>query len=103
MRTWIIIDSEGKQIDRINGSDTETPEGYDSSTWILVDDEHTHDASLTYVDGSWVDQRDWSEARRNAYPPIGDQLGDLFDQGAFSTAMSDKIQAIKDAYPKPSE
>jgi hypothetical protein len=35
------------------------------------------------------------------YPPIGDQLDDLFKAGAFSTDMSAKIQATKDANPKP--
>ena len=34
------------------------------------------------------------------YPPIGDQLDDLFHSGAFSEEMRAKIQAIKDKYPK---
>jgi len=36
------------------------------------------------------------------YPAIGDQLDDLFKQGAFSAEMAAKIQAVKDKYPKPS-
>jgi hypothetical protein len=35
------------------------------------------------------------------YPSIGDQLDDLFKAGAFSSDMSAKIQAVKDANPKP--
>jgi hypothetical protein len=35
------------------------------------------------------------------YPPIGDQLDDLFKAGAFSTEMTAQIQATKDAHPKP--
>jgi len=35
------------------------------------------------------------------YPPIGDQLDDLFKAGAFSDEMSAQIQASKDAHPKP--
>jgi hypothetical protein len=35
------------------------------------------------------------------YPPIGDQLDDLFKAGAFSTEMATQIQAAKDANPKP--
>ena len=35
------------------------------------------------------------------YPDIGDQLDDLFKQGAFSEEMAAKIQAVKDAIPKP--
>ena len=35
------------------------------------------------------------------YPPIGDQLDDLFKAGAFSSEMAAQIQASKDAHPKP--
>jgi len=34
------------------------------------------------------------------YPPIGDQLDDLFKAGAFSDEMTATIQAVKDKYPK---
>jgi len=37
--------------------------------------------------------------RQNNYPPIGDQLGALFDAGVFPVDMAAKIQAVKDAYP----
>lgn len=39
--------------------------------------------------------------RAAEYPAIGDQLDDLFKQGAFSAEMAAKIQAVKDKYPKP--
>jgi hypothetical protein len=39
--------------------------------------------------------------RKLNYPPIGDQLDDLFKAGIFSESMAAKIQAIKDKYPKP--
>ena len=39
--------------------------------------------------------------RSQEYPPIGDQLDDLFHKGAFSAEMTAKLQAVKDAYPKP--
>ena len=35
------------------------------------------------------------------YPPIGDQLDDLFKAGAFSDEMATQIQAVKDTHPKP--
>jgi len=38
--------------------------------------------------------------RAAAYPPIGDQLDDLFRQGAFSPEMSAALQAVKTAHPK---
>jgi len=41
------------------------------------------------------------QARRIEYPYIGDQLDDLFKQGAFSSDMSAKIKAVKDKHPKP--
>ena len=40
--------------------------------------------------------------RQNSYPDIGDQLDDLFKQGAFSKEMSDKLQQVKTDHPKPS-
>jgi hypothetical protein len=41
------------------------------------------------------------EARRMAYPTIGDQLDALFKAGVFPPAMAAEIQAVKDANPKP--
>jgi hypothetical protein len=34
------------------------------------------------------------------YPPIGDQLDDLFHRSLFSEEMTAKLQAVKDKYPK---
>jgi hypothetical protein len=45
----------------------------------------------------------YQEDRKNIYPDIGDQLDDLFHAGAFSDDMAAKIQAVKDAHPKPEE
>ena len=38
--------------------------------------------------------------RAAAYPPIGDQLDDLFRQGAFSPEMAATLHAVKTAHPK---
>ena len=43
----------------------------------------------------------YRDNRAMAYPEIGDQLDDLFKQGAFSKDMSDKLQQVKTDYPKP--
>lgn len=43
----------------------------------------------------------YRNARALQYPDIGDQLDDLFKQGAFSEEMAAKIQAVKDENPKP--
>lgn len=39
--------------------------------------------------------------RVKAYPSIGDQLDALFHAGVFPEDMAAKIQAVKDAIPKP--
>jgi len=44
---------------------------------------------------------EYQRQRVTEYPSIGDQLDDLFRAGAFSPEMADKIQAVKDKYPKP--
>ena len=44
----------------------------------------------------------YKDDRKRAYPEIGDQLDDLFKQGAFSDEMAAKIKKVKDDNPKPS-
>ena len=41
------------------------------------------------------------DPRTAQYPDIGDQLDDLYKQGAFSADMSAKIKKVKDDNPKP--
>jgi hypothetical protein len=53
----------------------------------LVKDETDRIASLTYAD-----------KRREAYPPIVDQLDDIFHNGIDGWKMS--VQKVKDKYPK---
>ena len=43
----------------------------------------------------------YRDDRKRNYPEIGDQLDDLFKQGAFSKEMSDKLQQVKTDHPKP--
>ena len=43
----------------------------------------------------------YKDDRRIVYPDIGDQLDDLFKQGAFSEEMTAKIQKVKTDHPKP--
>ena len=44
----------------------------------------------------------YRDDRRSTYPDIGDQLDDLYKQGAFSDEMAAKIKKVKDDNPKPS-
>ena len=43
------------------------------------------------------------QKRETEYPDIGEQLDDLFKQGAFSEAMTARIQAVKDRYAKETD
>tara|TARA_B100000029_G_scaffold341366_1_gene333630 strand:- start:62 stop:373 length:312 start_codon:yes stop_codon:yes gene_type:complete len=43
----------------------------------------------------------YQHTRAPLYPDIGDQLDDLYKQGAFSDAMTTKIKKVKDDNPKP--
>ena len=45
----------------------------------------------------------YDQKRREEYPDIREQLDDLFKAGAFSTAMTARIQATKDRYPKETD
>ena len=47
------------------------------------------------------DNNKYQRDRADAYPEIGDQLDDLYKQGAFSTDMAAKIKKVKDDNPKP--
>ena len=42
----------------------------------------------------------YARTRKPLYPDIGDQLDDLFKQGAFSADMAAKIKKVKDDNPK---
>ena len=43
----------------------------------------------------------YADKRLLDYPRIGDQLDDLYKQGAFSADMTAKIKKVKDDNPKP--
>ena len=43
----------------------------------------------------------YKDDRRMVYHEIGDQLDDLFKQGAFSKEMTAKLQKVKTDHPKP--
>jgi hypothetical protein len=47
------------------------------------------------------DAKQYQRDRKGQYPPIGDQLDDLFHKGGvFSDTMASQLQAVKDAHPK---
>ena len=50
-----------------------------------------------------MDKVAYIDKRVAEYPSIGDQLDALFHTGVFPQEMADKIQAVKNKYPKGSE
>ena len=76
-------------------------ETYDSLNWkdkeISKPTEAEFNAALEEYNSKQY-QRD----RAPLYPNIGDQLDDLYKQGAFSDEMAAKIKKVKDDNPKPS-
>ena len=46
------------------------------------------------------DANAYKEERQMKYPPIGDQLDDLYHAGAFSVDMAAKLKKVKDDNPK---
>ena len=56
---------------------------------------------LTELKAEYSSQ-EYARTRRPLYPDIGDQLDDLYKQGAFSDEMAAKIKKVKDDNPKPS-
>jgi len=74
-------------------------------SWADCDD--TVKVGYTYSDGTFTATEEYvltyDELRKYDYPSIGDQLDALFHAGVFPEEMAAQIQAVKDAYPKPSE
>ena len=47
-----------------------------------------------------LDARTYTEKRASEYPYVGEQLDALFKAGVFPADMAQRIQAVKDKYPK---
>jgi hypothetical protein len=83
-----------------------TEKNYDSIVWVS---ENINQPTVQEVEAEIVRlQNDWDENeyrrwRDINYPPVGDQLDDLYRAGAFSPEMEAKIRSIKEQYPKPEE
>ena len=46
------------------------------------------------------DAQAYARTRQFLYPDMGDQLDDLYKQGAFSASMAAKLKKVKDDNPK---
>ena len=67
---------------------------WDGSDWVVEDSQTLINAKAEY------DAQEYARARRSLYPPIGDQLDDLYHAGVFSADMTAKLKKVKDDNPK---
>lgn len=76
---------------------------------ITIRDDVAYDADgneVIYDENAIIVEMDkvaYIDKRVAEYPQIGDQLDALFHAGVFPQEMADKIQAVKNKYPKGSE
>ena len=57
------------------------------------------DAELKKLQDAY-DAQEYALTRKPLYPDIGDQLDDLYKEGAFSASMTAKLKKVKDDNPK---
>ena len=57
------------------------------------------DTELTKLQAAY-DAQAYARTRKPLYPDIGDQLDDLYKEGAFSASMTAKLKKVKDDNPK---
>ena len=76
--------------------DTEGALDVEGSSVIL--DQDLVDAEVTRLQAEY-DNAQYSRDRATAYPPMADQLDDIFHNGVDGWKAT--IQAVKDTYPKP--
>jgi hypothetical protein len=60
-----------------------------------INEQHDVDPALVKLENARMQ-------RKFQYPSIEEQLDDLFHQGAFSSEMMQRIQEVKDRFPKES-
>lgn len=77
---------------------------YSSLNWIDLDQVKPSEEEILTALGSLIKEQEnslYQFQRSIEYPPIGDQLDALFHAGVFPEEMAQKLQAVKDKYPKP--
>jgi len=75
---------------------------YDQIEWLGEGDPPTLvevEAEIDRLEAEYISQ-DYARQRAAEYPAIGDQLDALFHAGIFPEDMTEKLQAVKDKYPK---
>ena len=72
---------------------------------IIAKDENGNEVTIDWTQvNAWTDPEQYKIDRQEEYPSIQEQLDlQYHDQINGTTKWKDKIKAIKDKYPKPSE
>jgi len=111
---YIFFNNNGEQIGTTSSEDVQLS----GATSKLFNKDFDETKTYALVDGEMIGtlkaeptkaEMDAAEAEYQAtkyrqdrqYPSIGDQLDALFHAGVFPQEMAEKIQAVKDAHPKP--
>ena len=82
-----------KNVTSING---------DTQEDIVAKDENGNKVAINWTQvNAWTDPDQYKIDRVAEYPPMSDQLDDIFHNGI--DGWKSTIQAIKDKHPKPSE
>jgi hypothetical protein len=80
-------------------------EGWANSIWEIAENlssgtgDSAVEAKISIIQNS-KEPHTYDEMRRRQYPDIGDQLDDLYRQGAFSDSMAATLGAVKENNPK---
>tara|TARA_R100001530_G_C4265777_1_gene141747 strand:- start:247 stop:552 length:306 start_codon:yes stop_codon:yes gene_type:complete len=82
----------------VDFSVTEQPDGSVTLDWRSTDVQPTVEKCTEALNIYNANQ--YQRSREDEYPPIGDQLDDLFHRSLFSDEMTAKLQAVKDKHPK---
>lgn len=79
---------------------------YDDIDWCEIPDDKRPSkdavlAEIEHIKNVIEPEANYRHNRAISYPQIGDQLDALFHAGIFPPDMAEKIQAVKDQFPKP--
>lgn len=76
---------------RYDGQDPTTEQEYENVVW------HSQDEKITWNE---IQKELYKLNRKDEYPPIGDQLDALWKGGIAADDMLQKINDVKNKYPK---
>ena len=88
-------------VEKYGGFVCDKPDNERIDYWVVDADKKTvtYDKSTADSDDAAIIANAYKEARRIAYPEIGDQLDDIYHNGIDGWKTT--IKVVKDKYPKP--